>query len=162
HYNLSFALSASGDYTGALRSARRGMELDPFYVAPSFTLAIDAQHEDADFAVVAELEATSRTELAGDFNVDEGTLDSVFAEREAPVAEPARDDAGGQGLLVSERFALEEGRLPQATSEAAAAVPAGAEPGETLRVAAEAFARQGLDVESQERYRAVLDQDPGS
>src|SRR5690606_11758051 len=79
HYNLGFALSALGDFAGALRSARRGMELDPYYVAPSFALSIDAQHEGVEFAVTTEIETDARGDSAGaDFALDESTLDAVF------------------------------------------------------------------------------------
>ena len=48
HYNLSFTLSNLGDFEGALRETKRALELDPYYVAQKFELAIDVEYEDPD------------------------------------------------------------------------------------------------------------------
>ena len=45
HYNLSFTLSNLGDFNGALRETKRALELDPYYVAQKFELAIDSEME---------------------------------------------------------------------------------------------------------------------
>src|SRR5690606_12779231 len=159
HYNLGFALSSLGDFAGALRAARRGMELDPFYVAPSFSLAIDAQHEDVDFAVAAELAADTRVEGAGnEFAVDEGALDSMFQELAG--AELPAPEGGPASSLEAARQALDEGRMEDAAAGAGAALAAGESTIEALVLAGEAFSRQGFDGEALERYTEARIHDP--
>ena len=57
HYNLSFTLSNLGDFEGALRETKRALELDPFYVAQKFALAIDLEYEDPDLSIQPDLGA---------------------------------------------------------------------------------------------------------
>ncbi len=153
HYGLGFALSALGDYAGALRAARRGMELDPYYVAPTFRLTIDLQHEDGGFAVHAELEAESRDgAVAGGFVVEEPVLDALFVSLDQPGLASAVDGSA----LAAARRALAEGRTVDAIAAAGAALAGGCEPVPPLLVLGDAYARQGLHGEAFERFTAVL------
>jgi tetratricopeptide (TPR) repeat protein len=79
HYNLSFTLSNLGDFEGALRETKRALELDPYYVAQKFELAIDLEYEDPDLSIQPDLGAVHRTEEnVEDFAFDAGVLDSLF------------------------------------------------------------------------------------
>src|SRR4029079_2433418 len=62
HYNLGFALSNLGDFAGALRETKRALELDSFYVAQKFELAVDFAWEDPQVGVAPEL-GTERGEV---------------------------------------------------------------------------------------------------
>src|SRR5690606_7364855 len=122
-------------------SARRGMELDPYYVAPSFALSIDAQHEGVEFAVTTEIETDARGDSAGaDFALDESTLDAVFVEL-AGTPDSVPGDAAPSALHRA-REALAEGRLADAGIAAGAALATGESPVDALVLAGRAFAAQ--------------------
>src|SRR4029079_1830080 len=81
HYNLGFALSNLGDFAGALRETKRALELDSFYVAQKFELAIDLQYEHPRVAISPDLGSSQRPEgPVEEFVLDAGKLDSLFAE----------------------------------------------------------------------------------
>src|SRR5690606_3803946 len=155
HYNLSFVLSALGDYAGSLRSARRGMELDPYYVAPAFSLAIDAQHEGMEFAVTSDIDTGARTDsVDSSFVADESSLDAVFMEL---AGEPNTDDLHeGESAPDRAREALADGRLADAGAAATAALAAGGSTADALVISGQVFSALGLDGEALERFRSAL------
>ena len=97
HYNLSFTLSNLGDFEGALRETKRALELDPYYVAQKFELAIDLEYEDPDLSIQPDLGAVHRTEEnVEDFAFDAGVLDSLFTTLAPAPAPPTAAHRSGQ------------------------------------------------------------------
>ena len=85
HYNLSFTLSNLGDFEGALRETKRALELDPYYVAQKFELAIDLEYEDPDLSIKPDLGAVQRMDdSVEDFAFDSAVLDSLFTSLAPP------------------------------------------------------------------------------
>ena len=82
HYNLSFTLSNLGDFEGALRETKRALELDPYYVAQKFELAIDLEYEDPDLSIQPDLGggAARPTRPSRTSRSIRGVLDSLFTE----------------------------------------------------------------------------------
>ena len=65
HYNMSFTLSNLGDFEGALRETKRALELDPYYVAQKFELAMDVEYEDPDLSIQPDLGGERRGRRVG-------------------------------------------------------------------------------------------------
>jgi cellulose synthase operon protein C len=87
-YQLAFALSALGDYRGALRETKLALELDPYYPAPRHRLLIDLQFEDGE-VMAPELDAPERVQAGGqlpEFDLQPEVLGDFFADIRAPAA----------------------------------------------------------------------------
>jgi cellulose synthase operon protein C len=153
HYNLSFTLSNLGDFEGALRETKRALELDPYYVAQKFELAIDLEYEDPDLAIVPELSGEHRTgEAVQEFSFDSQLLDRLFTEL-APPPVPARAAAADAAPYAMAADYLSKGLFERAAAEVSRALARGAPRVEGLVLLGDVFARQGLHGEALERYR---------
>src|SRR5204863_459786 len=120
HDDLSFRLSNLGDFEGALRETKRAVELDPYYVAQKFELAIDLEYEDPDLSIQPDLGAVQRTEEnVEDFAFDPGVLDSLFTTL-APVASAAENGVAS-GVGDRDAYAMATDYLAMGLYERAAA-----------------------------------------
>jgi tetratricopeptide (TPR) repeat protein len=153
HYNLSFTLSQVGDYDGALRETRRALELEPFYVAQKYTLALDLQYEDPTIGVMPELAGdVGGEQLAGEFAFDPEALEQLFTDL-APSARPAPAEVSADDPLALARDYVAKGLLELATAELGRARARGADPGRVATLMGDIFARRGLHGEALERFR---------
>src|SRR6185437_5757223 len=158
HYNMSFTLSNLGDFEGALRETKRALELDPFYVAQKFELAMDVEYEDPDLSIQPDLggERAADTSIA-DFNFDPQSLDSLFTQL-TPLSIPA---VNGAKPSDSSPFAmatdyLSKGLYDRASAEITRAMARGNARADGMALHGDVFARQGLYGEALERYREAL------
>jgi tetratricopeptide (TPR) repeat protein len=156
HYNLSFTLSNLGDFDGALRETKRALELDPYYVAQRFTLAIDLEFEDADLSVVPDLGGEHRiTAEVQAFAFDPTLLDSLFsALTPPPVPTPPTSTAA---VSEADPFALaadylSKGMVDRAMAETNRAMARGGDPADGNVLLGEAFGRQGAWGDALERF----------
>src|SRR5690606_33964705 len=79
-YRLAFALSAIGDYQGALRETRHALELNPYIPTPRFRLLIDLQFEEASVPA-PELDIAQQVEKGSgvpSFEFASSALDELF------------------------------------------------------------------------------------
>ena len=140
-YNLGFALSALGDYQGALRETKLALELDPYIPAPRFRLLIDLQFEEAS-VLAPELDVAQRVSGAEagieTFEFEPAALDAVFHGEPAAAAESAQE------FLASARAALERGELEGATADAQRAAMLGGDRVEVLLLQGQIYLRRGL------------------
>ena len=84
HYNMSFTLSNLGDFEGALRETKRALELDPYYVAQKFELAMDVEYEDPDLSIQPDLGGERPADASiADFSFDPQSLDTLFTAAHA-------------------------------------------------------------------------------
>src|SRR5581483_10559992 len=87
HYNMSFTLSNLGEFEGALRETKRALELDPYYIAQKFELAMDVEYEDPDLSIQPDLDGERPGDAAvADFSFDPQSLDTLFTELSPPPA----------------------------------------------------------------------------
>ena len=185
-YQLAFALSALGDYQGALQETKRALELDPYFPNPRFRLLIDLQFEEAS-VLAPELDASERVKAGAaieQFDFKESSLDDLFPGFHAPDAFPGPRDAptahahgasatpgaevtARQGLpseatpagelsLDAAREAMSKGQLERASQEAQRAGLLGANRTDLLLVQGEIFLRRGFAGEAVERFYEVL------
>jgi tetratricopeptide (TPR) repeat protein len=164
HYNLSFTLSNLGDFEGALRETKLALELDAFYVAQKFELAIDQQYEDVDFSIQPDLGEEKRgDEGVQDFSFDPGVLDSLFAELSPAARRPvlATLPTEANPYAMAADF-LSKGFFDRAHAETKRALARGGDPGRASALLGDIFARQGLWGEALERYRDARRELPDS
>jgi tetratricopeptide (TPR) repeat protein len=162
HYNLSFTLSNLGDFEGALRETRLALELDPYYVAQKFELAIDLQFEDANLSIQPDLGAEKRAdENIEEFAFDPAVLDSLFTDLapapKAPVLAtlPTESDP----FAMAADF-LSKGFFDRAQAEIKRAFARGGDRARGSALLGDVFARQGLWGEALERYREARRESP--
>ncbi len=152
-YNLSFVLSQLGDFDGALRETRHALELEPIYVAPKFSLAIDLQYEDPAITVVPELSPdVAGDQLAGEFAYDAPALDRLFGELTTPDPQSPVPASGSAGLDLARDY-ITKGLLDLASAELARAESRGVPRAVVAVLVGDIFARRGLYGEALERYR---------
>jgi tetratricopeptide (TPR) repeat protein len=134
-----------------LRETKRALELDPYYVAQKFELAIDLEYEDPDLSIVPELGGERRTDApVEEFTFDPRLLDSLFTEL-TPAA-PAAETVAADPYAMASDF-LSKGLYDRAAAEVSRALTRGASRAEGMTLLGEVFARQGLYGEALERYR---------
>ena len=94
-YHLAFALSALGDYQGALRETKLALDLNPYIPQPRYKLLIDLQFEEAS-VLAPELDAAQQVLAPGGDVITEfefqpeslaAAFDSALTET-APVRAP--------------------------------------------------------------------------
>jgi tetratricopeptide (TPR) repeat protein len=167
-YHYGFALSAAGDYQGALRETNHALSLNPYITTPRFRLLIDLQFEDASVPA-PDLDAGERVasgEVVESFEFETAALDSVFG---GPIKDAATRDeeterhpaaiassAASIERLAAARAALEEGQFGEAQAAVQRAVSLGANRVESQLLQAEIFLARGAPGEAIERYSAVL------
>src|SRR5690606_33250793 len=141
---LAFAMSALGDYAGALNETKHALDLNPYIPTPRFRLLIDLQYEEAT-VLAPELDPTARV-AGGDvidaFQFSPGALDEVFTEKKAEASK--QDDGPGREALAEARRSMERGLLEQASVEAQRGAMLGADRIEVLLLQGEIFLRRGL------------------
>jgi tetratricopeptide (TPR) repeat protein len=153
HYNLSFTLSNLGDYQGALRETKRALELDSFYVAQRFELAIDVQYEDADIVVLPDLDGEQRSpETVDAFAFDPEVLAAVFTDLACAPDDAEIEPPPGAGPYELAADYLSKGLYDSAAAEVSRAMARGAERSIGLTLLGDAFAARGLHGEALERY----------
>jgi cellulose synthase operon protein C len=153
HYNLSFTLSNLGDYQGALRETKRALELDSFYVAQRFELAIDVQYEDADIAVLPDLDGEQRSpETVEAFEFDPDVLSAVFTDFARAPDEPRIEAPPGAGPYELAADYLSKGLFDSAAAEVSRAMARGADRALGLALLGDTFAARGLYGEALDRY----------
>jgi cellulose synthase operon protein C len=158
-YHLAFALSALGDFEGALRETRLALELNPYIPTPRFRLLIDLQFEEA--AIPApELDAAALVQGADviqSFEFHPGALDNLFdGDGAGPLQGGAEPGTPRTELIDAAQKALEQGRLELATSHAQHAAMRGARGAEVLLLQGEIFLRRGAAGEAVERFSNAL------
>ncbi|HEY4058526.1 MAG TPA: tetratricopeptide repeat protein, partial [Kofleriaceae bacterium] len=152
HYNLSFTLSSLGDFEGALRETKLALEIDPYYVAQKFELAIDLQHEDPDLSIQPDLGSEKRAdEPIEEFSFDAKLLDTLFTEL-APAPKPAAKTSEANPYKMAADY-LTKGMHDRAAAETRRAMARGADRAEGQSLLGTVFAKQGLHGEALERYR---------
>ena len=157
HYNLSFTLSNLGDFEGALRETKLALELDPYYVAQKFSLAIDLEYEDPDLSVVPDLGGEQRLTTEVDtFTFDPTLLDSIFTEL-APVPEVAPPLESDPYRLAADY--LSKGLTDRAMSETRRALARGADAVMGNVLLGEALGRQGAWGDALERFENAREHD---
>jgi tetratricopeptide (TPR) repeat protein len=161
HYNLSFTLSNLGDFNGALRETKRALELDSFYVAQKFELAIDLEYENPRVTVSPDLDGDRREAAVREFTLDMGQLESLF-DALAPTAVPERRASSGSAPYAAASACLTSGDLDRAVVEIQKAFEAGAERAEGLALLGDVFLRKGAYGEALDRYRQARQIDPTS
>jgi tetratricopeptide (TPR) repeat protein len=159
---MSFTLSNLGDFEGALRETKQALELDSYYVAQKFELAMDVEYEDPDLSIQPDFgaERTSDASIA-EFTFDATSLDGLFTE----LAPPPKSTAAGTRSYDSSPYAmatdyLSKGLLDRASAEIIRVIARGAPAAEGTALQAEVFARQGLYGEALERFREAQRLDP--
>ena len=106
HYNMSFTLSNLGDFEGALRETKRALELDPYYVAQKFELAMDVEYEDPDLSIQPDLGGEQRADDdRRGLRFDPESLDSLFTE----LAPAPHADAGARASRDPRLVAVRDG-----------------------------------------------------
>ena len=167
HYNLSFTLSNLGDFEGALRETKRALELDSYYVAQKFELAIDLEYEDPDLSIKPDLGAVQRMdEAVEDFAFDSAVLDSLFTSL-SPSAAATEAASGATAAEHGDAYAMAAdylgmGLVDRAAAEVSRALARGAPQAEGLTLLGDIYARQGLHGEAIERYREARSADAAS
>ena len=164
-YRLAFALSALGDYQGALRETRLALELDPYIPTPRFRLLIDLQFEEASVPA-PELDIAQQVEKDSgvpSFEFAAGALDDLF-QRADPLAHaiasaPERELPVEQieAELAQARRALASGLLENAQAHAQQAQRLGADSVSVQLLLGGIFLQRGLAGEAVERFRGVID-----
>jgi cellulose synthase operon protein C len=163
HYNMSFTLSNLGDFEGALRETKRALELDPYYVAQKFELAMDVEYEDPDLSIQPDLGGAERTAEAAvaDFSFDPQSLDSLFKEITpvvtAPAPPPRNTDSSPYAMATDY---LSKGFYDRASAEINRAMSRGHAKAEGMALLGDVFAKQGLFGEALERFREALRLEP--
>lgn len=153
HYNLSFTLSNLGDYQGALRETKRALELDSFYVAQRFELAIDVQYEDADIAVVPDLAGDHRSpDVVEAFEFDPDVLAAVFSHLSSEPDEAPIEPPPGVGPYQLAADYLSKGLFDSAAAEVSRAMARGADRAQGMTLLGETFSARGLHGEALERF----------
>lgn len=168
-YRLAFALSALGDYQGALRETKLALELDPYFPTPRFRLLIDLQYEEARI-LAPELDPAEQVKAGGEietFDFHSGSLESTFAELEpGESGKPEATAPSGSGdspedageLLHDARAALEAGQYDVARETVRRAVAGGeADQRDLLLLQGDLFLAQELAGEALERYQLLLE-----
>ncbi len=150
-YHLGFTLSNLGEFDAALRATKRALELDPYYVAQRYELAIDLQYDETEFTVTPEIGGDQRATTIEEFTFNVSELDSLF-DHLTPVVVPTQVQKGSAPLDMARDY-LSKGLYDRAIAEASRALSRGADRGEGLAVLGEAYERQGLFGEALERYR---------
>src|SRR6185369_11636802 len=124
HYNMSFALSALGDFEGALRETKRALELDPYYVQQKFELSVDVEYEDPDLSIQPDLgPARSTDEAIEEFSFDPASLDTLFTELRKPTPVSSRAVDSNPFSLAADY--LSKGLYDRASAEIRRAVARG-------------------------------------
>jgi tetratricopeptide (TPR) repeat protein len=160
HYNMSFVLSNLGDFEGALRETKRALELDPYYVAQKFELAMDAAYEDTNLSIQPDLGAERSIDAAiPDFSFDPQSLDSLFSGLRPPEIAPASRVADPTPFALAADY-LSKGLYDRAAAEVSRAMARGNARGDGLALQADIYAKQGLYGEALERYRDALRLEP--
>jgi tetratricopeptide (TPR) repeat protein len=173
-YHYAFALSAAGDYQGALRETSRALELSPYITTPRFRLLVELQFENASVPV-PELDSSERVpsgEPIDEFEFSPRALDNLDAApaaadqdpgeldatRPAMAADPmaAPSAAASIGALAAARASLGSGQYAQALADAHRAASLGANRIEVQLIQGEAFLASGAAGEAVERFGAVL------
>jgi tetratricopeptide (TPR) repeat protein len=155
-YHLAFALSALGDYEGALRETKLALDLNPYIPAPRFRLLIDLQFEEAS-VLAPELDVSQRVQgedAVQSFHFHAGALDSVFAGK-AVTSDPSAADPARE-LLASAKRALDRGQLEQASADAQRAAMHGAPRIDVLLLQGDVFLARGFSGEAVERFTEAL------
>jgi tetratricopeptide (TPR) repeat protein len=156
-YQLGFALSALGDFRGALRETQRALEQAPVLPTPRYQLLIDVQFEEGTLPApdAGEGERVATGTPVTDFDFEPGALDAAFASFAKPAA-PAVTGPRLEDLLAEARTALRRGQLKKAAEivgRAVAAAPGTATP---RLLEGEVLLQRGLAGEALERFEAVL------
>jgi tetratricopeptide (TPR) repeat protein len=158
---MSFVLSNLGDFEGALRETKRALELDPYYIAQKFELAMDAGYEDTNFSIQPDFGSERSIDAAiPDFSFDPHSLDSLFSGlRPAPESSstPRASDPAPFALAADY---LSKGLYDRAAAEVSRAMARGNARGDGLALQADIYAKQGLFGEALERYRDALRLEP--
>lgn len=165
-YHYGFALSASGDYQGALRETNQALALNPYITSPRFRLLIDLQFEDASVPA-PDLDAGERVASGGtveSFEFEPSALDAVLRGPQGEKPQPEREThpaavpstAASIERLVAARAALEAGQYVEAQEAVQRAIALGANRVETQLLQAETFVARGAPGEAIERFSAVL------
>jgi tetratricopeptide (TPR) repeat protein len=160
HYNLSFTLSNLGDHEGALRETKRALELDPYYVAQKFSLAIDLEYEDPDLSVLPDIGGEQR--MSGEvesFTFDPRLLESLFTEL-APPPEPVPQVVVEADAFTMAADYLSTGLYDRAMAEASRAIARGADAAEGNALLGDILCRQGAYGDALEKYRAARQANP--
>src|SRR5215207_2579083 len=137
--------------------ARNALELDPYYVAQKFELAIDLEYEDPDLSIQPDLGAVHRTEEnVEDFAFDAGVLDSLFTTL-APAA-PQHGSAPNGEVDAQDAYAMANeylamGLYERAAAEVSRALLRGAPSVDGYSLLGDIYTRQGAYGEALERYR---------
>jgi tetratricopeptide (TPR) repeat protein len=152
HYNLSFTLSNLGNFNAALRETKRALELDPYYVAQKFELAIDLEYENPRVTVSPDLDGDRREAAVREFSLDMGQLESLF-DQLAPTAVPEPPASSGPNPYALAAACLAKGELDLAVAEIQKAMETGADRAEGLALLGDAFLRKGAHGEALDRYR---------
>jgi tetratricopeptide (TPR) repeat protein len=154
-YNLAFALSALGDYEGALRETRHALQESPYIPLPRYRLLIDLQYEEAS-VLAPELDVPEEVRGAegiAAFAPEAGALDTVFA-REGAGQEAAPTE--GRTRLAAAQAALDRGDLDGTLREAFRLAQEGGGRVEALLLQGEAFLRRGAAGEAVDRFEGAL------
>jgi len=154
HYNLSFTLSNLGDFEGALRETKLALELDPYYVAQKFSLAIDLEYEDPDLSVVPDLGGEHRMTMDVEtFTFDPTLLDSLFTEL-APVDTTPPPPLETDAYRLALDF-LSKGLTDRAMAETRRVLARGGDPVTGNILLGEALGRQGAWGDALERFEGA-------
>ena len=171
-YRLAFAMSALGDYQGALRETRHALELNPYIPTPRFRLLIDLQFEEASI-LAPELDIAEQVDSGAAIEAFEfapGSLDDLFQRADplaglpaqgaatpahaAPVPDPAPQI---EAALGNARRHLAAGALEEAQADAQQALRLGADRLTVQLLLGDIFLRRGLAGEAVERFAGALD-----
>ena len=165
HYNMSFTLSNLGDFEGALRETKRALELDPYYVAQKFELAIDVEYEDPDLSIQPDLGGAERTGEGDDRRLQLRSAVARLAVHRSRAGRTAAERRRAAQSRIRRRIAmatdyLSKGLYDRAAAEVSRALSRGRDRAEGLALLGDIFAKQGLYGEALERYREALRIDP--
>jgi tetratricopeptide (TPR) repeat protein len=165
-YHLAFALSALGDYQGALRETKHALDLNPYIPQSRYKLLIDLQFEEAS-VLAPELDTAQRVMAPGgesiaqfEFNADslDAALDAAMPKAAEPAAQGAAASSAdaGNAVLEGARALFAQGKLDAANEQAQRALHVGADRREFLLLQGDIYVRRGLAGEAVERFTAVL------